>query len=90
MTLDEIEKECTKYKEGIQTASQSNQELHKAMGTHISNLKILSSSLDEIQKALPSPEQQKSKHVEVLNTVEPLLSNPVRGVEIGLGDRKVS
>lgn len=59
--LEEIEKECKKYEEGLTKASLSNQELHKAMNTHISNLRLLSGPLDHLQHALPSVELERCK-----------------------------
>ena len=59
--LEEIEKECKKYEEGLTKASLSNQELHKAMNTHISNLRLLSGPLEELQSTLPSVELERCK-----------------------------
>ena len=54
VVLGEITKECQMFEEGHKKGSQSNNDLHKAMNTHISNLKLLSSPLEELQKLLPS------------------------------------
>lgn len=62
--LDEINKECEKYHEGLTKAGQSNAELHKAMNLHTVNLKLLSGSLEELQAALPSLEQSGSKSLQ--------------------------
>ena len=42
------------FEEGHKKGSQSNNDLHKAMNTHINNLKLLSSPLEDLQKLLPS------------------------------------
>ena len=52
--LIDIKKECSKYEEGLTKASQSNHELHRAMNLHITNLRLLSGPLDELESALPS------------------------------------
>ena len=61
VVIDEIRKECIKYQDGLTKASQSNIELHKAMDTHVVNLRLLSGPLDVLQAALPSVEQNLSK-----------------------------
>ena len=63
VTLEELAKECAKYEAGLTKASQSNMELHKAMNLHISNLKILSGSLEDLQKYIPSHDQNICKYV---------------------------
>ncbi|KAL4217444.1 Tyrosine-protein phosphatase non-receptor type 23 [Mactra antiquata] len=55
--LSEIAQECARLEEGHKIGSQSNNDLHKAMNTHINNLKLLSSPLDDLQKLLPSVDQ---------------------------------
>ncbi len=59
---EEIRKDCSKYQEGLTKASQSNMELHKAMNTHITNLKLLSGPLEDLEKSLPSHEQDKGEY----------------------------
>ncbi|XP_068091294.1 tyrosine-protein phosphatase non-receptor type 23 [Hyperolius riggenbachi] len=51
----EVNKEWTKYMEVHEKASFTNTELHKAMHLHISNLRLLSGPLDQLQQALPVP-----------------------------------
>lgn len=60
--IKEIEKDCKKYEEGLVKAGQSNQELHKAMNTHVANLKLLSAPLDELDAALPSMEHKRCRY----------------------------
>ncbi|KDR21340.1 Tyrosine-protein phosphatase non-receptor type 23 [Zootermopsis nevadensis] len=50
----DLTREGNKYQEAHAKASESNQTLHKAMTLHISNLKVLSLPLDELQKQIPS------------------------------------
>ena len=52
--LGEIAKEFQMFEAGHRKGSQSNTDLHKAMNTHINNLKLLSSPLEELQQLLPS------------------------------------
>lgn len=60
--LSELNIECAKCQEGLTKASQSNDELHRAMEVHIANLRILASPLNELQKLLPSvTDQQRCK-----------------------------
>ncbi|XP_069501929.1 tyrosine-protein phosphatase non-receptor type 23 isoform X2 [Ambystoma mexicanum] len=53
--LAEVSKEWAKYMEVHEKASFTNTELHKAMNLHISNLRLLSGSLEQLREALPSP-----------------------------------
>lgn len=53
-SYDEVKKDLAKCKELHLKASQSNTELRKAMETHMENIKILASPLEEIQEVLPS------------------------------------
>ena len=46
--------ELNRYKEAHKVASESNQTLHKAMQVHLTNLKILTKPLSELQKDIPS------------------------------------
>ncbi|XP_069698409.1 tyrosine-protein phosphatase non-receptor type 23 isoform X3 [Periplaneta americana] len=50
----DLTREANKYQEAHAKASESNQTLHKAMTLHISNLKVLSLPLDELQKQIPT------------------------------------
>jgi tyrosine-protein phosphatase non-receptor type 23 len=59
--FEELQKECLKFEEGLAKAGQSNDELHKAMRLHISNLHLLSGGLEELQKALPAFDVQRCK-----------------------------
>ncbi|XP_072269152.1 tyrosine-protein phosphatase non-receptor type 23 [Pyxicephalus adspersus] len=54
-SMTEVRKEWTKYMEVHEKASFTNTELHKAMNLHISNLRLLSGPLDQLQQALPVP-----------------------------------
>lgn len=65
MTLGEIKKESDKYEEAMKKGAESNAELHKAMNTHISHLKMLCLPPEELAKALPSvsPSGSKCYHV---------------------------
>ncbi|KAM8967488.1 tyrosine-protein phosphatase non-receptor type 23 isoform 2-T2 [Pelodytes ibericus] len=72
-SMTEIGKEWTKYMEVHEKASFTNTELHKAMNLHISNLRLLSGPLDQLQQALPAPiltEDDKA----VLQTLKRILS----------------
>ncbi|XP_030052532.1 tyrosine-protein phosphatase non-receptor type 23 [Microcaecilia unicolor] len=51
----EVKKEWAKYMEVHEKASFTNTELHKAMNLHISNLRLLSGPLEQLQAALPIP-----------------------------------
>ena len=50
----ELERETRKYHEAHSIASESNLTLHKAMQLHVKNLKLLGSSMEEIQSRVPS------------------------------------
>lgn len=52
----DLSREYQKYMEAHNKASESNQNLHKAMTTHITNLKVLSMPLGEIQQQIPAIE----------------------------------
>ncbi|KAM4688535.1 tyrosine-protein phosphatase non-receptor type 23 [Discoglossus pictus] len=54
-SMAEVSKEWAKYMEVHEKASFTNTELHKAMNLHISNLRLLSGPLDQLQQALPAP-----------------------------------
>lgn len=62
VTVDELRRDCAKYEEALSKAAQSNAELHRAMNTHITNLRLLSSPLAELHKALPVYESQCESH----------------------------
>lgn len=49
----ELSREFQKYQEAHSKAGDSNETLRKAMGLHVSNLKILSQPLSEIQNLVP-------------------------------------
>ncbi|KAK3591678.1 hypothetical protein CHS0354_040598 [Potamilus streckersoni] len=66
LVLSEIEKECGMFEEGHKKGSQSNNDLHKAMNAHINNLRLLSGPLDDLQKALPSLDKEKSSEDEAI------------------------
>ena len=71
--ITELSTECAKCREGLTKASQSNEELHKAMEVHIANLRLLAMPLNELQKLLPSVSdvQRSNYHFTVLecNTI---------------------
>ncbi|PNF24579.1 hypothetical protein B7P43_G03064 [Cryptotermes secundus] len=50
----DLTREANKYQEAHAKASESNQTLHKAMTLHISNLRVLSLPLDELQEHVPT------------------------------------
>jgi tyrosine-protein phosphatase non-receptor type 23 len=50
----DLAREAAKYREAHNKANDSNQNLHKAMMTHVANLKILAQPLMELQKQIPS------------------------------------
>ncbi|XP_053324029.1 tyrosine-protein phosphatase non-receptor type 23 [Spea bombifrons] len=54
-SMSDVHKEWAKYMEVHEKASFTNTELHKAMNLHISNLRLLSGPLDQLQQALPAP-----------------------------------
>lgn len=49
----DLSREYQKYMEAHNKASESNQNLHKAMTSHVANLKILALPLEEIQQQIP-------------------------------------
>jgi len=67
--VDEIERECAKYQDAHQMASESNTTLHNAMRLHMDNLKLLALPLDQLQKEIPSladlPEECEANITEV-------------------------
>ncbi|XP_025836665.1 tyrosine-protein phosphatase non-receptor type 23 isoform X2 [Agrilus planipennis] len=50
----DLKREAAKYQEAHSKASESNQNLHKAMMSHIANLKVLSQPLNQLQQQIPS------------------------------------
>lgn len=57
----DLAREAAKYKEAHTKASESNETLHRAMSTHIANLKILAQPLSKLQQQIPSVELPNSK-----------------------------
>ncbi|XP_026289340.1 tyrosine-protein phosphatase non-receptor type 23 isoform X1 [Frankliniella occidentalis] len=51
----DLTREATKYQEAHARANESNEALHKVMSTHISNLRILSLPLSQLQQQIPPP-----------------------------------
>lgn len=51
----DMARETTKYQEAHAKANDSNQALHRVMSTHISNLRILSLPLSQLQDQIPAP-----------------------------------
>ncbi|XP_053386604.1 tyrosine-protein phosphatase non-receptor type 23-like [Mercenaria mercenaria] len=73
--LSEIAQECARLEEGHKKGSQSNTDLHKAMNTHINNLKLLSSPLEDLQKLLPSVDKDRDPESnDVIKQLNNLLS----------------
>ncbi|XP_063308929.1 tyrosine-protein phosphatase non-receptor type 23 [Pelobates fuscus] len=66
-SMAEVSKEWTKYMEVHEKASFTNTELHKAMNLHISNLRLLSGPLDQLQQALPAPNLTEEDKAVLLN-----------------------
>lgn len=52
--LIELRREAVKYQEAHKRASESNEALHKAMTSHVANLKILAQPLNRLQEEIPS------------------------------------
>lgn len=50
----ELSREYNKYQEAHSRTNESNQVLHKAMTLHITNLRLLSLPLDQLQAKIPS------------------------------------
>lgn len=71
----ELTREAAKYQEAHGKASESNQNLHKAMLTHVTNLKILALPLQQLQGQIPVVEFP-NPHVdqESLQEMETLVS----------------
>lgn len=51
----DMTREFAKYQEAHAKANESNKALHKVMSTHISNLRILSLPLSQLQQQIPPP-----------------------------------
>ncbi|KAG8443424.1 hypothetical protein GDO86_012006 [Hymenochirus boettgeri] len=66
-SFEEVSKEWAKYMEVHEKASFTNTELHKAMHLHISNLRLLSGPLDQLQQALPTPSLTEDDKLVLLN-----------------------
>nr|XP_054753045.1 tyrosine-protein phosphatase non-receptor type 23-like [Lytechinus pictus] len=60
-SLGEMKKDLTKCRELHATASQSNAELHKAMQTHMENIKLLASPVETLQATLPSAKEARNE-----------------------------
>lgn len=50
----DLTREAAKYREAHSKANESNQNLHRAMTTHVANLKILSLPLPQIKQQIPA------------------------------------
>lgn len=59
----DLSRETAKYQEAHGKASESNQNLHKAMLTHIANLKILAMPLSQLKVQIPSVELPNCKYM---------------------------
>ncbi|CAC5365468.1 PTPN23 [Mytilus coruscus] len=64
--LPEIKKDCDRFQEGHKKGNQSNVDLHKAMNTHITNLKLLAGPLEDIKNHLPSLERDRDPESEAV------------------------
>lgn len=53
MPMNDLARECAKYREALSKACESNEALHKAMMTHVANLKILGQPLSSVDKHIP-------------------------------------
>ncbi|XP_063417338.1 tyrosine-protein phosphatase non-receptor type 23-like [Mytilus trossulus] len=62
--LPEIKKDSDRFQEGHKKGNQSNVDLHKAMNTHITNLKLLAGPLEDIKNHLPSLERDRDPESE--------------------------
>lgn len=58
----DLTREFTKYQEAHSKASDSNQNLHRAMTTHIANLKVLALPLSQLKQQIPSVELPNRKY----------------------------
>lgn len=50
----DLSREAAKYREAHTKANESNQNLHKAMTTHVANIKILSQPVLQLKQQIPS------------------------------------
>lgn len=53
MPINDLSRECAKYREALSKASESNEALHRAMSAHVANLKVLAQPLAAVDKHLP-------------------------------------
>ena len=65
--LPEMKKDCHRFEEGHKKGNQSNVDLHKAMNTHITNLKLLAGPLEDIKNHLPSLERDRGMYIDNYN-----------------------
>jgi tyrosine-protein phosphatase non-receptor type 23 len=65
--LPEMKKDCDRFEEGHKKGNQSNVDLHKAMNTHITNLKLLAGPLEDIKNHLPSLEKDRGVYIDNYN-----------------------
>ena len=61
--LPEMKKDCDRFEEGHKKGNQSNVDLHKAMNTHITKLKLLAGPLEDIKNHLPSLERDRGVYI---------------------------
>lgn len=67
----DLAREASKYKEAHNKASESNQTLHRAMITHVANLKVLAQPLSQLQHQIPSVELPDSKlYAHITNSLD--------------------
>lgn len=58
----DLNREAGKYQEAHGKASELNQNLHKAMISHVANLKILALPLQQLQAQIPAVEMPNGKN----------------------------
>ncbi|GAB1597660.1 tyrosine-protein phosphatase non-receptor type 23-like [Argonauta hians] len=64
--LNQILKDCELYESGHTRGSKSNKDLHKAMNSHVANLKLISGPLEDIQSSLPNYDSIKNPEEEAI------------------------
>ncbi|XP_061164355.1 tyrosine-protein phosphatase non-receptor type 23-like [Saccostrea echinata] len=64
--FENIRKELNLFSEGHKKGSKSNNDLHKAMNAHITNLRLLGGPIEDIKNALPSKDKEKTPEDETI------------------------
>lgn len=62
----DLKREFIKYQEAHSKASDSNQNLHRAMTTHTANLKVLSLPLSQLKTQIPAVDLSKRRYLIIL------------------------